>query len=280
LGIVTNTKPDEDGYKKISLGPASSEYFLYPRAELTACERVVENYIRIATSAALQWPERDGSFMKFAQSVSLLMIACHSVQVEGVGLTGGKAAEIYMKRRTATPMTGRRGRTRLTEKTDDKAPYTVPHIVRQFILAADLLKVFDYNCLLYKDIEEYVPDVTKQAGKVGNLTLARIKDELGLDPFYLSCHLCFAHQIPQEDLQVVLDLPYRDLDEPLKKWYKDLQTKVKSVDSHPPNLHSLLKALVNNAKGNDIEEDQVPGGEGAASTPSKKRRKVKKNANN
>ena len=78
----------------------------------------------------------------------------------------------------------------------------------------------------------------------------------------------------------MLDLRYRDLDEPLKKWHKDLQTKAKSVDSHPPNLHSLIKALINNAKSNDIEEDQVPEGEGAASTPSKKRRKGKKNDNN
>ena len=237
---VTNTKPDGVDHKKIPLGPASEEYWIYPRAELTACEQVVENYIQIATSAALRWPEQGGAFMKFAQAVSLVMIACHSVQVEGVGLTGGKAQGKYMKSRTATPMTGRRARTRLMTKTDDKAPYIVPHIVRQFILAADQLKAFAYEGLYYKDIAEYVPDVTKQAGKVGNLTLARIKDDLGLDPLYLSCHLCFAHQIPQEDLQVVLDLPYRDLYEPLGKWYKELQTKGRTVWGFAPSQLAFI----------------------------------------
>ena len=59
------------------------------------------------------------------------------------------------------------------------------------MLAADRLNVFDYETLRYKDIEEHVPDVTNQASKVANLTLARIKDDLGLDPWYISCHFCF-----------------------------------------------------------------------------------------
>ena len=117
--------------------------------------------------------------MQFAQAVSLLMIACHSVQIDGVGLTGGKVAAKDMKSRTATPMTGRRARTRLTKKTDDKAPYIVPRIVRQFILAGDLLKVFDDEGLYYKDIAEYVPDVTKQAGRLATLLWLASKTNSG-----------------------------------------------------------------------------------------------------
>ena len=67
----------------------------------------------------------------------------------------------------------------------DRGPYIVPLITRHCILAADRLNVFDDKNLYYSDIEEYVPDVTKQAVcKVSHLTLASIKDDFRLDPFH------------------------------------------------------------------------------------------------
>ena len=111
------------------------------------------------------------------------------------------------------------------------------------MLAADRLNVFNYETLRYKDIEEHVPDVTNQASKVANLTLARIKDDFGLDPFYISCHLCFAKQIDEPDLEAVLKLPYVNLYEPIGKWILSQSTTPREEDSHPPNVASLIKAL-------------------------------------
>ena len=88
-----------------------------------------------------------------------------------------------------------------------------------------------------------MPDVTQQAGKVANLSLAHIKDVFGLDPFYISCHLCFAKQICEDDLWAVLKLPYASLYEPIGKWIGSLPAAGPPLDSHPPKLHSLLMAL-------------------------------------
>ena len=151
----------------------------------------------------------------------------------------------------------------------------MPHITRHFIIAADRLNVFDYKTLCYKDIQDYLPDVTRQAGKVANLTLAHIKDNLGLDPFHISCHLCFASQIPEEELLAVLKLPYASLYEPIGKWIASLLITGPVLDSHPPNLHSLLKAL--KTKNTAIADAEPGMGEEAdASNAIKKARKSTK----
>ena len=184
LGLVTSAKPDEGEYKLITLGPAGKTYYLRPRAGLAACEGVIADCIDNAKQAHLHWPGQGTLFRDFASQVSLLMIACHSVRRDGVGLKGGKVMDKVMKSRTATPRTGCQPATRIDGKTD-RGPYIVPHITRHFILAADRLNVFDDKNLYYSDIEEYVPDVTKQAVcKVSHLTLASIKDDFRLDPFH------------------------------------------------------------------------------------------------
>ena len=259
LGLVFNVKPESDEHTVIQLGPAGKEYYLKPRSHLADCERVLQKYIDHSTRAELHWPDRATSFDPFAHQVSLLMIACHSEFTGGVGLRGGKAAERDAKSRTVTPRTGCQPRTRIVEK--KAPPYVVPHIVRHFMLAADRLNVFNYETLCYKDIEEHVPDVTQQAGNVANLTLARIKDDFGLDPFHISCHLCFASQIAEEDLRAVLKLPYASLYEPIGKSIASLPAAGPVLDSHPPNLHSLLTALKKKTKTIDATDGEPDVGE-------------------
>jgi len=279
LGIVTNTEPDEGEYKLITLGPAGKTYYLRPRAGLAACERVIATYIDNATQAHLRWPGQGTLFRDFASQVSMLMIACHSVRLDGVGLKGGMVMEKAMKSKTATPRTGCQPATRIAGKTD-RAPYVVPHITRHFILAADKLNVFDYKHLYYRDIEEYVPDVTKQAAcKVAHLTLASIKDDFGLDPFHISCHLCFASQIDTEDLRAVLKLPYASFYEPIGKWITRLPAAGPMLHSHPPNLHSLLTALkakTTTTAASDGEPDVAKGDGSKAKTRPKKAMKTTK----
>ena len=241
LGIVLNEKPEGDEHTLIQLGSVGKEYYLKPRSDLADCENVLKKYIEYSRLAKLHWFDRSTSFDSFAQQLSLLMIACHSEFLGVVGLRGGRAAEDDARSRTVTPRTGCQPRTRIVEK--KAPPYVAPHIVRHFMLAADRLNVFDYETLRYRDIEEYVPDVTNQATKVANLTLARIKDDLGLDPWYISCHFCFAKQVAEPDLEAVLKPPYVNLYEPIGKWIISLSTTPREDDSHPPNVASLIKAL-------------------------------------
>ena len=152
--------------------------------------------------------------------------------------------------RTATPVAGCQPALRLDGKIDP-GPYVVPHAVRHFLLAADRLGVFNYEALIYLDIDEHVPDVTRQSGKVANLTLAAIKADFGVDPFSLSCHLCVAHQFLEEDLLAVLKLPYASLYEPIGKWICSLPASGRPLDSHPPNLYSLLYALTPRLQGQE-----------------------------
>ena len=154
LGLVSGTQPVGGEHRVIFLGPLRKKYFPKPRAELVACVSVVEQYLVLAERARLCWPAQGASFEDFAKSVSVLMIACHSVLIDGVGLKGGKSAAREMKSKTATPRMGRQVSTRVSGKTEP-GPYIVPHITRHFIIAADRLNVFDYATLCYKDIQEY-----------------------------------------------------------------------------------------------------------------------------
>jgi len=188
LGITTTKQPAAGEFTTIHLGPAGKTYYLKQRADLTDTESVVQGYIDYATQSTLHWPDRETSFLDFARQVSLLMVACHSLTINGVGLRGGKTALKDMKARsarTATPLTGRQPALRLDGKIEP-GPYVVPHVVRHFLIAADRLGVFDYEALTYLDIDEYVPDVTRQTVKVADFNLARIKADFGLDPFHLS----------------------------------------------------------------------------------------------
>ena len=243
LGIISTVAPDGVDHREISLGVVGKTYFLKTRAALASTEALVEQYIQLATRAELHWPDPRTPFQEFAKAVSMLMISCHSVKIDGVGLKGGKSAQKDLNARSATPKTGCQPTTRLLKKTEPP-PYIVPHITRHFILAADKLGLFDYKSLNYRDIAEYVPDVTSQADKVANFTLAAIKDNFGLDPFHLSCHLCFAHQFKHEDLLPVLQLSYANLYEPIGKSIASKLGAVPTSDVVPLNLHALLQALM------------------------------------
>ena len=269
LGIVSSIEPVGGEHAAISLGPAGKAYYLKPRAELAVCERVVQEYIQHATRAQLCWPDRGTSYEEFASKVSLLMVACHSVRIEGVGLTGGPAAVRDMKSRSSTPRVGCQPQHSRGGKTVSP-PYVVPHITRHFMIAADQLGVFDYGAVSYSDIEEHVPDVTNQAGKVANLTLARIKEKYGLDPFFISCHLCFASQFTEEDLRAVLDLPYASLYEPIGKWIYSAFASGPPQDLYPPTLHSLLTALKPKSQSATIVKGE-PGLEERAKPPKSKK---------
>ena len=273
MGLTTSAKPHHDNYKEITLGPASRVYYLLPRELLTDSERVVAKYIDHATTQALCWPKEGSSLNTFACKVSLLMISCHSEKFARVGLKGGKCLQKELKSKAKTPRTGCQpgspftdatARTKNVGKSAPKAPpYVVPHITRHFILAADKLNVFDYEALRYTDIEEHMPDVTMQAvPMVGNHSLAEIKHDFGLDPFHLSCHLCFAKQLSEDDLRAVLALPFGALYDPIGTYIRDKLAEGLELETNPPNLYSVLKllALKANAAATPVVDAGLGGG--------------------
>ena len=129
--------------------------------------------------------------------------------------------------------------------------YLVKHCTRHFIIAADSLNAFDDNVTL-RDAMKYLPDQTSQTEALHDLTFARIKKEMGCGPIFLSCHLCFAHQFAETELEAFLNLDYQRLYTKIAKWEKYKAKNGYVEDSLPPNFYSLVKAalaLVKAAKG-------------------------------
>ena len=92
----------------------------------------------------------------------------------------------------------------------------------------------------------FLPDQTGQVELVEKWIFQKVKEELGCDPLFLSCHLCFAHMFHDDVLQKFLLLPYSEL-------YTALANRARSaaadIDSRPPNFHTLLKAATAKAQG-------------------------------
>ncbi len=65
--------------------------------------------------------------------------------------------------------------------------YTLQHITRHFIIAADGLATFNYDTIKLLDIEAFMPDGKKQTESIRKMSLSSIKRDFGLDPLYLSC---------------------------------------------------------------------------------------------
>ena len=84
--------------------------------------------------------------------------------------------------------------------------YIIKHCTRHFILAADSLNVFDPS-LPFKEVAKFWPDQTGQTECFEAFTLEHIREEMGLEPFLLSCHLCFAQMFDSNQRQASLDLP-------------------------------------------------------------------------
>ena len=103
------------------------------------------------------------SFSEFAGKILDVMVTCHSEEVEGAGLKGGREAN----RRRSTGKQPASYSIGAQADADDKGcqpiaqTYTLQHIIRHFLIEADELGVFQYTGMSYKDIEHYVPDVTK-----------------------------------------------------------------------------------------------------------------------
>ena len=84
-------------------------------------------------------------------------------------------------------------------------------------------------------------------------------------------------QIDEPDLEAVLKLPYVNLYEPIGKWILSQSTTPREEDSHPPNLASLIKALVQKTQSIDSESvEPGPVAEAVAPTAKKAARKTKK----
>ena len=63
---------------------------------------------------------------------------------------------------------------------------------------------------------------------------------LGLNPFILSCHACFAQMFSDDQLQEFLKLGYSELYAEIVEWEKIKAAGEAGEDSFPPNFHSLL----------------------------------------
>ena len=131
----------------------------------------------------------------------------------------------------------------LIGKSDDSIDYTLKHATRQFIIAADSLSVFDLD-VTFAEASKFLPNRTGQVAELGELTLAHIRKELGVDPLFLSCHACFAQMFTEDHLRAFLDLPYSEL-------YADLAASEESrLDggdapaAASPTFYSLVSAAL------------------------------------
>ena len=145
------------------------------------------------------------------------------------------------------------------------------HATRQFLIAADSLGVFGSDTILYKDIQPYMPDVTGQItvgcpAELPHMSLAMIKRKYGVNPFFLTCQLCFAKQFTVPQLQSVLALPYKKLYDPIGQWILSATPEGQPDDSCPPLLFSLLEALIKPMR--TMSEGRLPAEEGAGCQPS------------
>ena len=130
-----------------------------------------------------------------------------------IGAQGGKEAarRATRKKSPAHQPAGSQGDASSKGCQPNNPTYTLQHITRHFLIAADESGIVNYEGLRYSDIEAYMPDVTKQAQCICDEGLDDIRTKYGLDPLYVSCNLCFASQLEQDDLRAVLAAPYCDL---------------------------------------------------------------------
>ena len=119
----------------------------------------------------------------------------------------------------------------------------VKHVTRPFIIATDRLKVFDDEVTL-EEAMKYMPDQTDQTGILRELTFGKVRREMGCDPIFLSCHLCFAQSFSEAKLNAFLALNYSELYVAVGKWER-LKASEKDVeDTFPPNFHMLIKTAI------------------------------------
>ena len=123
----------------------------------------------------------------------------HALKSNGCGLVGGRKIVSALRQKTGLTATALfemealKPKAHMVEGSDAESDYLVKHCTRHFIIAADSLNAFDDNVTL-RDAMKYLPDQTSQTGGLHDLTFARIKKEIGCDPIFLSCHLCFAQK--------------------------------------------------------------------------------------
>ena len=73
--------------------------------------------------------------------------------------------------------------------------------------------------------------------------LVYIENELALDPFFLTCNLCFAEQLNDVDRQAVLRTSFPDLYKPIGEWITSPAYENRPDDFSPPNFASFCKAV-------------------------------------
>ena len=93
-------------------------------------------------------------------------------------------------------------------------------------------------------MSKFLPDRTGQTECFEACTLKQIRDEMGLDPFLLSCHLCFAQMFDDTQRQAFLDLPYSELNADIAEWENAVAAGEVEEDSFPPNFHSMMSTAL------------------------------------
>ena len=63
---------------------------------------------------------------------------------------------------------------------------------------------------------------------------------MGLDPFLVSRHLCFAQMFDSNQRQALLDLPYSELNADIAEWENAVAAGEVEEDQFPPNFHSMM----------------------------------------
>ena len=94
----------------VHLGLNHTAFKLKPRSECSGVEKLVDKFIDYANVAKIKWPCQDEEWKVFAGDVFGLMVYFHALEVDSIGLSGGKTLVPNSKKKASV---GQPGPTRL-----------------------------------------------------------------------------------------------------------------------------------------------------------------------
>ena len=222
--------------RKLELGLAGTEYALRPFDKCDKFRTWIEALLVECQASQLRWPSQGGDLEAFANHVLPAMAQLRDVKAAGVGLTGAAG---YKKRAKSAD--------------DDGRFYTLKHVMRYWIISADRASLFDradsptqqrsFDELTMAQLSQWLPDRKSELGNLKDRTAGWIRDTFGVDPLFISCHLCFAQILEEKQLKKLTKIDYADLHKEVMVW-RDWRKKNPDVgDCFPPTLLTLGEKL-------------------------------------
>ena len=242
---------EHPGRRVVNLGPAGSEYVLKALDECGSCIAWTEALIEECRAASLKWPSQGGDLPSFARPLLDLVCKAHALKSGNAGLRGGVASLAKRERRDrqAAPAPE-------SEACDLGDGYTVKHMTRHFILAADDAELFcvagsprSYDDLTMQQLGAWLPDEKKQLETLWSKRAGWVRTHLGVNPLLVSCHLCFAQMLPEPVLIELSTASYPAILQPVQDWLAWRDANPDEIDCFPPNFCNLANDIQGNRVG-------------------------------